>query len=51
MRVRPDTPSCFLTEPKNPEIPYELLQLDWQCEGHRTVDDSSRRVEEHHDTV
>ncbi len=31
MRVRSDTPPCFLVEPKIPEIPEELLRLDWEC--------------------
>jgi len=31
LRVRHDYPECFKTEIKSPEIPQELLVLDWDC--------------------
>jgi hypothetical protein len=32
MRVRDSIPACFLDEPKIPELPVELLTLDWTCQ-------------------
>lgn len=32
LRVRPDIPLCFQNDARNPELPNDIINLDWECE-------------------